>query len=135
MSTEKFFLIYFCEHAAYILFLNLVYLIFLKTYLSEISLQIVILERTSWIVHTMVHLLTNQRKKYWHVALNISKTAQTVTGSHPAPLNTSKSAMGNSTGFPWEPKSNWYLSGWWLLSSSFGLFWHRLLCKFLPDVK
>ena len=36
---------------------------------------------------------------------------------------------------PVHQKSNWYLSGWWLLGSSFGLFWHRVLCKFLPDVK
>ena len=31
-------------------------------------------------------------------------------------------------------QSNWYISGW-LLGSSFGLFWHTMLCKFLADVK
>ena len=35
---------------------------------------------------------------------------------------------------PLYDQSNWYTAGW-LLGSSFSLFWHRMLCKFLPDVK
>ena len=35
---------------------------------------------------------------------------------------------------PLHEQCNWYTPGW-LLGSSFGLFWHRMLCKFLPDVK
>ena len=35
---------------------------------------------------------------------------------------------------PLHEQSNWDTPGW-LLGSSFGLFWHRMLCKFLPDVK
>ena len=31
-------------------------------------------------------------------------------------------------------QSNWRTPRW-LLDSSFGLFWHRMLCKFFPDVK
>ena len=34
---------------------------------------------------------------------------------------------------PLHEQSNWYTPGW-LLGNSFGLFWHRMLCKFLPDV-
>lgn len=36
---------------------------------------IVIIECTNGILHTMVDILVNQRKEYWNVALNISKTA------------------------------------------------------------
>ena len=62
----------------------------------------VMLECTSWIVHAMANILVNQRNQYWHVALKINQTALKVTGNHPAPLNTPKSAMDNSTGFTRE---------------------------------
>ena len=35
---------------------------------------------------------------------------------------------------PLHEQSKWYTPRW-LLCSSFGLFRHRMLCKFLPDVK
>ena len=35
---------------------------------------------------------------------------------------------------PLHEQSDWYTPGW-LLGSRFGLFWHRILCEFLPDVK
>ena len=35
---------------------------------------------------------------------------------------------------PLYEQSNWHTPGW-LWGSSFGSFWHRMLCKFLPDVK
>ena len=34
---------------------------------------------------------------------------------------------------PLHEQSDWYTPGW-LLGSRFGLFWHRILCEFLPDV-
>ena len=33
---------------------------------------------------------------------------------------------------PLHEQSNWYTPGW-LLSGSFGLFWHRMLYKFFPN--
>ena len=39
------------------------------------------------------------KKNYWHVALNISKTAQKVTLSHVAPLKIPQRTMESSTGF------------------------------------
>ena len=35
---------------------------------------------------------------------------------------------------PLHEQSNWYTS-WWLLGSSFGLFWQRMPCKLLLDLK
>ena len=35
---------------------------------------------------------------------------------------------------PLLEQSNWYTPGW-LLGSNFALFWHRMLCKFLQDMK
>ena len=35
---------------------------------------------------------------------------------------------------PLHEQANWYTLGW-LLSSSFGLFWHWILCKFMSDMK
>ena len=71
------------------------------SYVNKRSLYLIaILECTSWIVRTMVDILPNQRKKYSTRCIN--KTAYKITGSHPAPLNTPKSAINNSNEFPQE---------------------------------
>ena len=60
------------------------------------------MECINWVVHATEDIFGESKKKVQTCSTEHQRGSIRVTGSHPAPLNTPKSAMENSTEFTQE---------------------------------